>query len=69
MLRIETPGRWRRERPKRRFMGAVRDVLQVVNWSDRKRYWEQGEMELDDPLWRPLKVSSRKKDINNLTLT
>ena len=48
MLEMELPGRRRRGRPKKRFMDAVREDMQVVSG----RYREQVVIENNDSLWQ-----------------
>ena len=64
MLEMELPGRSQRGRPKRRFMDAVTEDMQVVGIKSR-RYREQVEMETDDSLWQPLKRDkpNRKEEV------
>lgn len=50
---MQLPGRKKRGRPQRRSMDVVKEEIKTVGVT--------GEEAKDDPAWRPVKGSSRKK--------
>ena len=49
MHKMKQPGRKQRGRPERRFMGLVREDMQIV---EQKRLMGKGKMEEEDLLWQ-----------------
>ena len=60
MLRIELPGKRKRRRPKRKFMDAVRVAKAMVEGTEEDAE-HRTEMEMENPLWRPLMGKPKKK--------
>lgn len=58
MLKMQLPGRKKRGRPQRRSMDVVKEEMKTVGVT--------GEEARDDPAWRPVNGSGRKKKVSGL---
>ena len=67
MLRMELPGKRKRERPKRRFMDVVKEVMAEVEVMEEDTE-DRNNWKLENPLLRLLMVKSRKKKKNEFLL-